>query len=59
LNKIAEEEKTEVDEKDVEAAITTAGIKTEGHEGHDHVEEQKVMIRSVLKRRKVLDILTK
>jgi FKBP-type peptidyl-prolyl cis-trans isomerase (trigger factor) len=58
LNKIAESEKTEIDEKDVDAAIKTAGIKTEGHEGHDHVNEQKQMVRSVLKRRKVLDQLS-
>src|SRR5258706_3625994 len=58
LNKIAEVEKTEVDEKDVETALKTSGV-TEGHEGHDHLNEQRVMVRAVLKRRAVLDGLTK
>ncbi len=57
LNKIAENEKTEIDEKDVEAAIAASGMQTKGHEGHDHIEEQKQIVRSVLKRRKVLDQL--
>jgi FKBP-type peptidyl-prolyl cis-trans isomerase (trigger factor) len=54
LNKIAEIEKVNPDEKDVDAAILQAGV-TEVHEGH--IEEQKVLIRSVLKRRIVLDRL--
>jgi len=56
LNKIAEVEKTQVDEKDVDAAVTASGVKEE-HEGH--IEEQKMIVRSVLKRRAVLDQLTK
>lgn len=59
LNKIAEVEKTEIDEKDVDAALAASGVKMEEHEGHSHIEEQKAMIRSVLKRRVVLDRLTK
>ncbi len=59
LNKIAEVEKTEIDEKDVDAALKTSGVAEAGHEGHDHLEEQKLMIRSVLKRRAVLNQLTK
>lgn len=59
LNKIAEIEKTEVAETEVTEAIKQAGIQTEGHEGHSHIDEQKAMIRSVLKRRIVLDQLTK
>jgi FKBP-type peptidyl-prolyl cis-trans isomerase (trigger factor) len=55
LNKIADAEKTEVPEKEVEEAIKTTGV-TETHEGH--IEEQKQLIRSVLKRRIVLDQLT-
>lgn len=55
LNKIAETEKTQVDEKEVDNAIQTAGIK-DTHEGH--IEEQKVLVRSVLKRRAVLDQLS-
>lgn len=55
LNKIAEAEKTKVDEKEVDTAIKASGVK-ETHKGH--VEEQKVMVRSVLARRAVLDQLT-
>jgi FKBP-type peptidyl-prolyl cis-trans isomerase (trigger factor) len=55
LNKIAEAEKTEVDEKDVDEALKVSGFKDEHAE---HIEQQKVMIRSVLKRRLVLDQLT-
>ncbi len=52
LNKIAEAENTKVDEKDVDAAIKVSGITDTSHP-----EEQKVMVRSVLKRRNVLDQL--
>src|SRR5258708_6965863 len=56
LNKIAEVEKTTVDEKDVDQALKQSGF----HDEHaEHVEQQKVLIRSVLKRRIVLDQLTK
>ncbi|CAN5328523.1 hypothetical protein BH10PAT1_BH10PAT1_3810 [soil metagenome] len=55
LNKIAELEKVQPDEKDVDTAIKQAGI-MEDHVGH--VEEQKVMVRAVLKRRIVLDRLS-
>lgn len=58
LNKIADSEKVEADEKDVDAALTASGIKTDEHEGHAHLDEQKAMIRSVLKRRIVLDQLS-
>lgn len=54
LNKIAEAESTKIDEKEVENAIKSSGIK-ETHEGH--IEEQKQIVRSVLKRRTVLDQL--
>ncbi len=56
LNKIAEDEKITVDEKDVDAAIKQAGVMEE-HTGH--IEEQKQLVRSVLKRRTALDALTK
>lgn len=59
LNKIAEDEKTEAPEEAVTEALKTSGITEEGHEGHSHVEEQKVMVRAVLKRRIALDQLTK
>lgn len=55
LNKIAEIEKTKVDEKEIDAAIKASGV-TETHKGH--IEEQKVLVRSVLARRAVLDQLT-
>lgn len=56
LNKIAEVEKTQVDEKEVETALKTSGFKDEHAE---HTEQQKQLIRSVLKRRIVLDQLSK
>lgn len=55
LNKIAEVEKTKVDEKDVDAALSASGFKDEHAE---HIEQQKQLIRSVLKRRIVLDQLS-
>ena len=56
LNKIGEEEKIEILEKDIEAALTAAGVKDD-HRGHQ--EEQKQLVRAVLKRRKALDLMTK
>ncbi len=55
LNKIAEVEKVEAPEKDVEAAIQASGVKEE-HEGH--IAEQRAIVTSVLKRRIVVDQLT-
>jgi len=54
LNKIVEAEKTKVDEKEVDAAIKASGI-AETHK--EHIEEQKILVRSVLARRSVLDQL--
>ncbi|HWA51801.1 MAG TPA: trigger factor [Patescibacteria group bacterium] len=54
LNKMAEVEKIEAPESEVETAIKSAGV-TETHQGH--VDEQKQIVRSVLKRRIVLDRL--
>ena len=48
LNKLAELEKVQVDEKDVDAAIKQAGV-IEEHEGH--IEEQKVMVDKELSER--------
>ncbi len=56
LNEIAKTEKTQVDENEVDNALKASGFKDEHQE---HVEQQKNLIRSVLKRRIVLDQLTK
>ncbi len=56
LNTIAENEKIKVDEKDVDEALKQSGFKDEHAE---HIEQQKQLIRTVLKRRIALDELTK
>lgn len=54
LNKIADNEKIEVPETQIDEALKASGVK-EVHEGH--IEEQRTLVRSVMKRRVALDQL--
>ncbi len=57
LSKIAEEEKLEVDKKDIDAAINAAGMDKSTSNDFDTPERRR-FIEVILKRRKALDFLT-
>mgnify|MGYP002623320080 CR=1 FL=1 len=57
LNKIAEEEKIEVDEKEVKEALDARHAGHDHPENHEHSPEEKRMVTSILRRRAALDSL--